>query len=114
MAIRKIPLNAAGGAQVVVLATICSRRVEVVEDGGTAAQGFTYQRPEDGFTGTFQLPSATSQVPPGLVLGNIVGHGNNQGGMIGVGPQPNAAATTLLKATSASATPNAINVNEHA
>lgn len=93
--IRKIAVNAAGGAVVSVLSTICARQARVIEDEATTPQGLVYNVPDDGFAGVYTLAPSTQPI----ILGNEVAAGGATGGLAGNGPQPaNFAATiTLVK-----------------
>lgn len=52
---RLIALNGSAGAYVAVLSTQASRKVFIREDEAAAAQGLTYQTPDDGFVATYTV-----------------------------------------------------------
>lgn len=112
--LRLIALNAAGGAQVAVLASRWCRRVEIIEDEATQPQGLTYQVPDDNFVGTYTVGPATEP----LILENPTAQGGGLGPIQGEPQQGSAgspffqAATTLFKATSASAAATNIRFRE--
>lgn len=49
---RLIPLNGNAGATVEIVATIPSRRIELIEDEATTPQGVAFKTLMDGFTNT--------------------------------------------------------------
>jgi hypothetical protein len=109
--LRLIALNAAGGAQVSVLATRWTRRVEIIEDEATTPQGLIYQVPDDAFVGTYQVGPATEP----LILENPTAQGRGAGPIQGAPAQGFTgapAATTLFKATSATAAATNIRFRE--
>jgi hypothetical protein len=113
---RQIALNAAGGALVVVTLSSFCRRFDVIEDeGGNGPQGLIYQSFEDKFVATNQVGPATEPLifendvaTTGAGLGNLLG-GPAQNS---VGAFNNVPATTVFKATSASAATTTIRFRE--
>lgn len=114
MNIRLIALNAAGGAQVVVSATRWCRRIEVIEDEATTPQGLIFNSPDDGFAQLYQVGPGTEA----LIFDNSMSQGRGQGPIYGQPVQNSSgapqfiAATTLFKATSATATTTKIRFRE--
>lgn len=109
--LRIIALNAAGGAQVVVNATIGCRRVEIIEDESVQPQGLIFQSIEDNFVNTRQVSPATEPV----ILGNAVGQGGGISPLLGLGPQLSTqgpVASKLWQGTSATAATTKIAVTE--
>lgn len=90
-----IAVNAAGGAQVSLSATLWARKVTIMEDPvNGAAAGLAYQLGSENFAVTHQL-----QAGEVLTLGDTIAHGAGHGPIIGAPAQANlgTAATVYAK-----------------
>lgn len=109
----RVAVNGSGGANVNITCTMPCRRVEILEDGGATAQGYTFT-PTGG--SAENVPATSSQQDP-LVLGNKVAHGNAKGAILGFPAQTgypmNSPATVYGVAKSLTATAITLLVTEY-
>jgi hypothetical protein len=111
--VRLIPLNAAGGAMVQVLATRWVRRMDIIEDGSIAVPtGLIYMSILDNFTTVFQVAPQTEPI----ILQNSMSQGRGVGPILGfpaqTGGQATGVASKVFQATSATAAATTIRVTE--
>jgi hypothetical protein len=121
--VRTIAINANTGAYTTVLATMVTRRVEILEDFSANAgvgQGLEYMLPDPGslnpavpsWDGPFEIAPQTEPI----VLGEPVPQGHGFGSVLGHGPDASGGyelpATPLIQIRSASATATTIRVSE--
>lgn len=112
---RLIALNGSAGAVVAITATQASRKVYIREDEAAAAQGLTYQTPDDAFTATYTVgvPGGPDQQQISLPMapsGTMI-----PGPLLGLPAQSgfyNRPADTYIKLRSKSATATNVRVLE--
>lgn len=112
---RLIAVNGSAGALVSVLSSQASSKVFVREDEAAAAQGLTYQLPDDGFTATYTVgvPGTPDQQQISLPMAPTGGSVNRP--LLGLPAQSgfyNRSADTYLKLRSKTATATSVRVVE--
>jgi hypothetical protein len=123
--VRTIAINANTRAYTTVLATMPTRRVEILEDYSANAgvgQGLQYMLPDnsssDPSNPTWDGPFSIAPQTEPVILGEPVPQGHGYGAVLGHGPDASGgytlAATPLIQIRSASATDTTIRVSEFA